>query len=227
MESRDQLLREKDLKTDYLRMLAYPFSPEVKAFVERHPRVYVVEQNRDAQLAALLKLDLPAELITRLRPVAHIPGLPLDARSVTDEIAGPGGPVAMAEKTNRLGLTQADYKGSKTTLCAGCGHNAISERFSSHCMNSASRPSGWRSCRGIGCSSQDPGLLPGRAHGFNAVHGRMPSVATGALMANRTLISIGVYGDGDTAYIGVGQFMHLLAATCRWSTSSRTTAATA
>ena len=67
-------------------MLAYPFSPEIKTFVEGHSRVYVVEQNRDAQLAALLKLDLPAELITRLRPMAHIPGLPLDARSVTDEI---------------------------------------------------------------------------------------------------------------------------------------------
>ncbi|HTS79804.1 MAG TPA: 2-oxoacid:acceptor oxidoreductase subunit alpha [Myxococcaceae bacterium] len=86
VESRDQMLREKGLKTDYLRVLAYPFSPEVQAFVERHQRVYVVEQNRDGQLAALLKLDLPAELITRLRPVAHIPGLPLDARSVTDEI---------------------------------------------------------------------------------------------------------------------------------------------
>jgi len=87
VESRDQLEREKGLKTDYLRVLAYPLSPEVKAFVERHPRVYVVEQNRDGQLASLLKIDLPAELITRLRSVAHIPGLPLDARSVTDEIA--------------------------------------------------------------------------------------------------------------------------------------------
>ena len=74
VESRDQMLREKELKTDYLRILAYPFSPEVQAFVERHPRVYVVEQNRDGQLASLLKLDLPAELITRLRSVAHIPG---------------------------------------------------------------------------------------------------------------------------------------------------------
>jgi 2-oxoglutarate/2-oxoacid ferredoxin oxidoreductase subunit alpha len=87
VESRDQLAQEKGLRTDYLRLLAYPFSPEVEAFIERHPRVYVVEQNRDGQLASLLKLDLPAELTTRLRSVAHIPGLPLDARSVTDEIA--------------------------------------------------------------------------------------------------------------------------------------------
>jgi 2-oxoglutarate/2-oxoacid ferredoxin oxidoreductase subunit alpha len=87
VESRDQLRREKGLETDYLRVRAFPFSPEVRAFVERHSRVYVVEQNRDGQLAALLKLDLPAELTPRLRSVAHIPGLPLDARSVTDEIA--------------------------------------------------------------------------------------------------------------------------------------------
>jgi 2-oxoglutarate ferredoxin oxidoreductase subunit alpha len=87
LESRDQLRREKGLETDYLRVRAFPFSPEVRAFVERHSRVYVVEQNRDGQLAALLKLDLPAELTPRLRSVAHIPGLPLDARSVTDEIA--------------------------------------------------------------------------------------------------------------------------------------------
>src|SRR5262249_28036430 len=86
VEARDQMLREKGLKTDYLRVLAYPFSPEVKAFVERHPRVYVVEQNRDGQLAAWRNLALPAELTPRPRSVAHIPGLPLDARSVTDEI---------------------------------------------------------------------------------------------------------------------------------------------
>ncbi|HSP18357.1 MAG TPA: 2-oxoacid:acceptor oxidoreductase subunit alpha [Myxococcaceae bacterium] len=86
VESRDQLVKEKGIRTDYLRVLAYPFSPEVQAFIERHPRVYVVEQNRDGQLASLLKLDLPEALVPRLRPVAHIPGLPLDARSVTDEI---------------------------------------------------------------------------------------------------------------------------------------------
>jgi 2-oxoglutarate/2-oxoacid ferredoxin oxidoreductase subunit alpha len=87
VESRDQLRKEHGLETDYLRVRAYPFSPEIRAFVEKHPRVYVVEQNRDGQMAALLKLDLPAELVPRLRSVAHIPGLPLDARTVTDEIA--------------------------------------------------------------------------------------------------------------------------------------------
>jgi 2-oxoglutarate ferredoxin oxidoreductase subunit alpha len=87
IEARDQLRREKRLETDYLRVRAYPFSAEVKAFVQAHQRVYVVEQNRDGQLDALMRLDLEAELGPRLRSVAHIPGLPLDARSVTEEIS--------------------------------------------------------------------------------------------------------------------------------------------
>jgi 2-oxoglutarate ferredoxin oxidoreductase subunit alpha len=86
VESRVQLARERGLETDYLRVRGYPFAREVHAFVERHERVYVVEQNRDAQLAALLQLDLAPELAPRLRRVAHVHGLPLDARSVTDEI---------------------------------------------------------------------------------------------------------------------------------------------
>jgi 2-oxoglutarate ferredoxin oxidoreductase subunit alpha len=88
LESRVQLARERGLETDYLRVRAYPFAREVHAFVERHERVYVVEQNRDGQLAALLRLDLAPELAARVRSVARIDGLPLDARSVTDEIAG-------------------------------------------------------------------------------------------------------------------------------------------
>jgi len=88
VEARAQLARERGLETDYLRVRAYPFSRAVHEFVERHERVYVVEQNRDGQLAALLKLDLAPELAPRLRSVAHVHGLPLDARSVTDEILG-------------------------------------------------------------------------------------------------------------------------------------------
>ncbi len=88
VESRVQLARERGIETDYLRVRAYPFAREVHDFVERHERVYVVEQNRDGQLAALLRLDLAPELAPRLRSVAHMDGLPLDARSVTDEIVG-------------------------------------------------------------------------------------------------------------------------------------------
>jgi 2-oxoglutarate ferredoxin oxidoreductase subunit alpha len=86
-ESRVQLRAEHGLETDHLRVRAYPFADAVEAFVREHDRVYVVEQNRDAQLAALMKIDLPGELVPRLVPVAHVHGLPLDARSVTDEIA--------------------------------------------------------------------------------------------------------------------------------------------
>ena len=116
----------------------------------------------------------------------------------------------MAEKTNRLGLTPADYKGSKTTLCAGCGHNAISERILEAMYELGIPPERVAKLSGIGCSSKTPAYFMSRAHSFNAVHGRMPSVATGALMANRTLIGLGVSGDGDTASIGVGQFVHLV-----------------
>ena len=86
LESRDQLRNEYKVEADYLRIRAYPFSSEVEAFIEQHDRVYVVEQNRDAQMQSLLKLDIKPELVTRLRSIAHIHGLPLDARSVTDEL---------------------------------------------------------------------------------------------------------------------------------------------
>jgi len=116
----------------------------------------------------------------------------------------------MADKTNRLGLTQADYKGSKTTLCAGCGHNAISERILEAMFELGIAPERVAKLSGIGCSSKTPAYFMSRAHAFNAVHGRMPSVATGALLANSTLVGLGVSGDGDTASIGIGQFVHLV-----------------
>jgi 2-oxoglutarate ferredoxin oxidoreductase subunit beta len=116
----------------------------------------------------------------------------------------------MADKTNRIGLTMADYKGGKTTLCAGCGHNAISERILEAMFEMAVPPERVAKLSGIGCSSKTPAYFMNRSHAFNAVHGRMPSVATGALLANRTLLGLGVSGDGDTASIGIGQFVHLV-----------------
>ena len=86
IESRDQLRDEYNIEVDYLRLKAYPFSREVHEFIEQHERVYVVEQNRDAQMLSLIKLNIKPELVTRLRSIAHIHGLPLDARSVTDEL---------------------------------------------------------------------------------------------------------------------------------------------
>jgi 2-oxoglutarate ferredoxin oxidoreductase subunit beta len=113
-------------------------------------------------------------------------------------------------KTNRIGLTVLDYKGGKSTLCAGCGHNAISERIIDAMFEMGVKPEQVIKPSGIGCSSKSPAYFMSRSHSFNAVHGRMPSVATGALLANRTLICVGVSGDGDTASIGIGQFVHLM-----------------
>src|SRR6266849_2390453 len=113
-------------------------------------------------------------------------------------------------KTNRVGLTVVDYRGGKTTLCAGCGHNAISERIIDAMYEMGVPPARVIKPSGIGCSSKSPAYFMGRSHSFNAVHGRMPSVATGAILANRSLIALGVSGDGDTASIGIGQFVHLM-----------------
>ncbi|HLK34549.1 MAG TPA: thiamine pyrophosphate-dependent enzyme, partial [Terriglobales bacterium] len=115
-----------------------------------------------------------------------------------------------APKTNRIGLSVLDYKGGKTTLCAGCGHNAISERILEAMYEMGVQPERVAKLSGIGCSSKSPAYFMNRSHSFNAVHGRMPSVATGAVLANRNLLALGVSGDGDTASIGMGQFIHLM-----------------
>jgi 2-oxoglutarate ferredoxin oxidoreductase subunit beta len=115
-----------------------------------------------------------------------------------------------APKTNRKGLTVLDYRGSKTTLCAGCGHNAISERIIDAFFEMGVQPERVLKMSGIGCSSKSPAYFMSRAHSFNSVHGRMPSVTTGAVLANHRLVALGVSGDGDTASIGIGQFIHLM-----------------
>jgi 2-oxoglutarate/2-oxoacid ferredoxin oxidoreductase subunit beta len=114
------------------------------------------------------------------------------------------------KKVNRIGLEMQPYRGGKTTLCAGCGHNAISERIIEAFYEMGVDPRMVVKLSGIGCSSKSPAYFLGAAHGFNAVHGRMPSVGTGAMLANRKLIAIGVSGDGDTGAIGIGQFIHLM-----------------
>src|SRR5438270_1503994 len=113
-------------------------------------------------------------------------------------------------KKNRIGLEITPYRGGKTTLCAGCGHNAISERIIDAFFEMGIHPRDVLKLSGIGCSSKTPAYFLGDAHGFNSVHGRMPSVGTGALLANGTMLAIGVSGDGDTGAIGIGQFVHLM-----------------
>ncbi len=114
------------------------------------------------------------------------------------------------KKVNHIGLEVMQYKGSKTTLCAGCGHNSISERIVEAFYDLGVNPYTVAKFSGIGCSSKSPAYFLGLSHGFNAVHGRMPAIATGAMLANRTLMGLGVSGDGDTASIGLGQFMHMV-----------------
>ena len=111
-------------------------------------------------------------------------------------------------KKNALGFTRRDYEGSISTLCAGCGHDSISSAIIQACFELNIEPHRVAKLSGIGCSSKTPDYLLGQSHGFNSVHGRMPSVLTGANLANRELIYLGVSGDGDSASIGLGQFAH-------------------
>jgi len=113
-------------------------------------------------------------------------------------------------KLNHIGLPILDYRGGKSTLCAGCGHNAISERIVDALFEMGVEPERVMKMSGIGCSSKSPAYFLSRAHSFNSVHGRMPSVSTGAILANHQLTTIGVSGDGDTASIGMGQFVHMM-----------------
>jgi len=113
-------------------------------------------------------------------------------------------------KVNHIGLPVLDYRGGKSTLCAGCGHNAISERIIDAMFEMGVEPERVIKMSGIGCSSKSPAYFMARSHSFNSVHGRMPSVTTGAMLANHTLTALGVSGDGDTASIGIGQFVHLM-----------------
>lgn len=114
------------------------------------------------------------------------------------------------EKANRVGLTEKDYQGSPSTMCRGCGHDAISASIMRAFFESSIDPRKVIKLSGIGCSSKTPSYFMNQAFGFNAVHGRMSAVATGANIGNHSLIPIGVSGDGDTAAIGLGNFCHMM-----------------
>lgn len=111
---------------------------------------------------------------------------------------------------NTIGYTKKEYEGALSTLCAGCGHDSISAAIVQACFELSIEPHKVAKLSGIGCSSKTPTYFLGNSHGFNSVHGRMPSVATGAALANRELVYFGVSGDGDTASIGLGQFVHVI-----------------
>ena len=121
---------------------------------------------------------------------------------VKPQLRHPGIPV------NKRGFTHRDYEGRVSTLCAGCGHDSISTAIIQACFELNLEPHRVAKLSGIGCSSKTPDYLLGQSHGFNSVHGRMPSVLTGANLANKELIYLGISGDGDSASIGLGQFVH-------------------
>jgi 2-oxoglutarate ferredoxin oxidoreductase subunit beta len=114
------------------------------------------------------------------------------------------------EPVNALGYTRRHYEGSLSTLCAGCGHDSVSAAVIQASFELSLQPHKIAKLSGIGCSSKTPTYFLGKSHGFNSVHGRMPSVATGANLANREMTYIGMSGDGDTASIGLGQFAHVI-----------------
>ncbi|MGE4131655.1 MAG: 2-oxoacid:ferredoxin oxidoreductase subunit beta [Bdellovibrionales bacterium] len=114
------------------------------------------------------------------------------------------------ENRNRVGLTKADYVGSKSTLCVGCGHDSITSHIITAFYQSSVNPTQVAKLSGIGCSSKTPAYFLNQAHGFNSLHGRMAPIATGVHLANHKQILIGVSGDGDTASIGLGSFAHML-----------------
>ncbi|MDC0230780.1 2-oxoacid:ferredoxin oxidoreductase subunit beta [Aureispira] len=113
-----------------------------------------------------------------------------------------------SQAKNKVGFVKSDYEGAISTLCAGCGHDSISASIVEACYDMSIEPHKLAKISGIGCSSKTPTYFLGNSHGFNSVHGRMPSVTTGANMANKDLIYLGISGDGDTASIGMGQFVH-------------------
>src|SRR5271170_3455758 len=127
------------------------------------------------------------------------------SKMATTTASGASGP-----KLNHIGLPVIEYRGGKSTLCAGCGHNAISERIIDAMFEMGVEPERVMKMSGIGCSSKSPAYFMNRSFSFNSVHGRMPSVTTGAMLANQTMMALGVSGDGDSASIGMGQFVHLM-----------------
>ena len=167
----------------------------------------------------------------RLVPILHYDGTPITARFIVGADRRPArhaesppaaqGGVVMTYltkpkfhhpslPTNKLGFTRRDYEASTSTLCAGCGHDSISAAIIEACFELSIEPHRVAKISGIGCSSKTPDYFLGQSHGFNSVHGRMPSVLTGANLANRDLIYLGVSGDGDSASIGFGQFGHAM-----------------
>ena len=216
------------MRSTGMRVRAFPFHSSVNSFVADHDFVFVVEQNRDAQLRSLIVNECgidpgaagadpalrrhadhrPLHRQGDRRPSRRAEG-EADEGDVMTYLAKPKFHHPELPK-NALGYTHRDYEGTVSTLCAGCGHDSITAAIIQACFELSIEPHRVAKISGIGCSSKTPTYFLGNSHGFNSVHGRMPSVLTGANLANRDLIYLGVSGDGDSASIGLGQFAHCL-----------------
>jgi hypothetical protein len=206
-----------------------PVPDEAVASSSPSTTVFVVEQNRDAQMRTLLVNELgdrpgPAGAGAALR--RHADHRALHRRAISRELhpddascrsgrwchdlhrQAQAAPPRPAQQRARL--HPRDYEGAVSTLCAGCGHDSISAAIIQACFELDLPPHRVAKLSGIGCSSKTPTTSSAQSHGFNSVHGRMPSVLTGANLANRDLIYLGVSGDGDSASIGLGQFAHAI-----------------
>src|SRR5205814_504704 len=173
------------------RMQSRPGAPGAGAALRRHADHRALHRAGDRRQSQRIEDHAAAKggvMTYVLKPKFHHPALP----------------------KNKLGFTHRDYEGSISTLCAGCGHDSISSAIIQACFELDLPPHRVAKMSGIGCSSKTPTYFLGQSHGFNSVHGRMPSVLTGANLANRDLIYLGVSGDGDSASIGLGQFAHCI-----------------
>src|SRR5690606_19682472 len=166
-----------------------PGAPRTDPALRRHADHRAVHRPRDRRAAGARRAEAGACGMTYItKPKLHHPTL----------------------QKNALGYTRRDYEGKISTLCAGCGHDSISAAIVQACWELDIEPHRVAKLSGIGCSSKTPDYFLGPSHGFNTVHGRMPSVLTGANLANRELLYLGVSGDGDSASIGMGQFVHAM-----------------
>ena len=236
-EARD-VLAAHGVTANYMRVRSFPFGEDVEKFLEAHKLVFVVEQNRDAQMRSLLTLETRVEkaqaaLAAALQRPADFLGVHRHGRARRSRTQDPqAGSRAGAGREdlrrcrmtflpkpkvrhpslpkNALGLTRRDYEGALSTLCAGCGHDSITAAIIEASWGLDIEPQNMVKLSGIGCSSKTTAYFVSGGHGFNSVHGRMPSIAMGANAANRNLTYIGVSGDGDTLSIGLGQFCHAI-----------------
>ncbi len=220
----------KGIDLDMMRVRAFPFADAVVDFILAHDQVFVVEQNRDAQLRTLLVNECALDP-ARLIPVLHYDGTPITARFIIDAIADGAlrcyaaasarrPPNDLSHQAQAASPEAADERARlHAPRLRGLGLDAVrrlrprldlSAAIIQACFELDLPPHRVAKLSGIGCSSKTPTYFLGASHGFNSVHGRMPSVLTGANLANRDLIYLGVSGDGDSASIGLGQFAHCL-----------------